>query len=398
MGSQKRHLRNFIIAAAGFLLLGLPTPGYCDIWDIVKSRLHPIQSDTDRTSGMQKWPLATYEQVVTALPLIAPLTSIAKRAPLFGRSEMYVLADGTITVSPHAIRVFDEVETPANYTRRKILFEHFFSTSSGLSSTDSPLKEHPLQEITVAIDVLETHPLFDALVFGSLTYKDFVLSLRARLSEKLSAQGARPSFLRPENPITTDTTDMLNSHPSKTPKFVVALQFNNDKQDCMTTFCAGNILQNESISSPRQKARMVHALLTGKAIQSARMAACLTHSCQNNLHVQPLEWEQSSFRGNTTAIAMTHPFGRSSILDTYPTPTQREKSPYYDGFTTRNLLHNGIFAEAVVVPFPDMQWVCKQVKQHMKTMPADEAVANWIEEYTEALTQGLIMYTQNSGI
>jgi hypothetical protein len=55
---------------------------------------------------------------------------------------------------------------------------------------------------------------------------------------------------------------------------------------------------------------------------------------------------------------------------------------YFNGIATRNLIHNGFFAQAAVVPFPDMQWVRNEVKIGYES--------EWIASYARTLTDAVL--------
>ncbi len=334
------------LLALSFSLLAIATPRlvFCTIWEQVERSL--AQSNS----------LLGHDQVLEHISLLAaPENIIAK-------GDSMVIADGYIVVGPDSIKSFKNPGDEASE------FEFFFNKD--FIATDIPPRED-LNGIRIAVDVVPWCGYFDNLLIGSYSYQTFVGELADTLATILAEAGAEISFLRPKNNINADA---LNQNP---PHLVISPQFNADQQNAMLTFCGGNILPSE-LRHEKMRARFIQAALTGKHINSASLGACITGHCQEKLKVEALSWPKASFEGNVRPLSCSV---RIEDLDQLP-----QHQGNYNGIGTRNLVHNGIFAEAVVVPFPDMKWVKEQVVE------GEESA--WIKTYVATLSEAVVDYVK----
>lgn len=177
--------------------------------------------------------------------------------------------------------------------------------------------------------------------------------------------------MRPEKAI---EQDKLNEAP---PHIVVSLRFNNRQQDCMTTLCGGNILPDE-LDEEEMRASFIVSAVTGKHVHSANLGAWITKCCELTLGVKPLNW-QDSIEDNAKPVV-------TAALDNYLFELETNDG-FYNGVVMSNPVLNGIFAQSVVIPFPDMQWVQAQCVN---------GVDNWIERYTASVTEAIVRHVDQN--
>ncbi|CAM6054202.1 unnamed protein product [Sphagnum tenellum] len=350
------------------LALSAPTLGFCGIWELTHDAISRSRIKT------------TYPQVVSHLHFLAADETIVADADHEGT---VVVAGGHIVISPEAIRSY---KNPGDHTKGGAPeFEYLFEPSQPMDSNNKALPhslEHlasiekevsrnGLEGIRISLDILPTHAFFKDPI-GAWSYEQFVGELQIALGESLSSVGADVSTLRPRIHLTGAVIDEMNKNP---PEIVISTQFNNDKQDCMVTFCGGNILKSE-FALERQRARFIHAVSTGKHLYSVGLGASIAKHCQNKMNVQPLTWERASFEGKARPVPVTGTLSLDAELEEY--------EGHFNGIAMRNLIHNGLFAKAVVVPFPDMKWVCSQVEAGHE--------AEWIVKYARIITEGVLDY------
>lgn len=225
-----------------------------------------------------------------------------------------------------------------------------------------------LDGIRIQLDYLETHRYFNDVMIGGLSYKQFGKQLRDTLARHLRDVEIEVTFLRPENVLDASS---INKNP---PHVVISLQYNNNKQDCMTTFCDGNVLIKE-FENENMRARFVEAALTRKNWNSADLGACVTTCCCEDLGVAPLSPKDATFEGNA------QPVSTDAYLDRGLEVTEGS----YNGVATRNMAVNGIFAHAVIIPFPDMKWVRQEADAH--------GVDIFIEKYAASIKRAVLMHT-----
>jgi hypothetical protein len=346
--------KSFIFMTVASVLM-TPSQGFCNIWNLTQDTI---------SSNKTK---ITYEQVREHLRLLTADENIVSHPQ---QEDTLVIAGGYITLNPTSIRSFKNLE---DYNTQDSVpeFEYSFEPSSSTPDTVATVSRKDLRGIRIAVDVIPTHPYFKDPI-GDWSYEKFVAELQDHLGKSLSAEGAEISVLRPKIQLSAETVDEINQNP---PHIVISTQFNNDNQDCMVTFCGGNTLKSD-FANERQRARFIQAALTGKHVQSAGLGACITKHCQDKFNVKPLAWQNASFEGNARPVPASPALCSTAQLD--------QNGGNLNGIAMRNLIHNGCFAKAVVVPFPDMKWVREQVK------PAHES--EWIAHYTKAITDAVLDY------
>lgn len=328
------------------------------IWDL-----------TSRAVAQNKFKV-TYQHVESHLEFLTPSDNIVR---LEDRDGTILVGEGYIVINRSGVRSYKNPEDHAQgiAPEFEFRFEELADEAHGYVPVKAALPRKGLEGIRIAIDILATHANFGDPI-GTWKYDSFIAELQAVLGTKLREVGAEVSQLRPSIQITADTVDGLNANP---PHIVISPQFNNDKQDCMLTFCGGNILKKE-MAAERQRARFVEAALTGKHVFSAGLAACMTQHCQEKLKVEPLAWQKASFEGNARPLPISMAVRAAAKLP--------EDQGHFNGIAARNLLQNGLFAKAVVVPFPDMHWVRGQV--------AEGHEAEWIAQYAGVLVDAVLDY------
>jgi hypothetical protein len=334
------------LLALSFSLLAIATPRlvFCTIWEQVERSL--AQSNS----------LLGHDQVLEHISLLAAPENIIEKG------ESVVIAGGYIVVGPDSIKSFKNPGDEASE------FEFFFNKD--FIATDIPPRQD-LNGIRIALDAVPSCSYFDEILIGSYSYPKFVAELQTTLATFLAEAGGEISLLRPKNNINADA---LNENP---PHLVISPQFNADQQNAMLTFCGGNILAPE-LRHEKMRARFIQAALTGKHISSAALGACITGHCQEKLKVEALSWPKASFEGNV------RPLSCSVRIDDVNQLVQHKGN--YNGIGTRNLVHNGIFAQAVVVPFPDMKWVKEQVVEGEES--------EWIKTYAATLSEAVVDYVK----
>ncbi len=323
------------------ICLGLSLPAFSTIWERV-------------TSALEQSPrILDYQEIKQHLALLIDPSNIAEE-----EDDIISIAGGYFTLSPTELKSFkhpgDEIP------------EYVYQWGPR-SSSQKPV----LPGLVVEIDVVKNSNYFNAIKIGNYSYLEFVEALRDGLARQLRERDTAAVLTRNERPKDTSAV-------SPCPHILISPQFNNDKQDCMTTFCGGNFMKKE-LASEVMRARFIHSALTGKAASSVGLGACITRHCQEKLGVGALDWRQASFEGNVRPIASECLIHEINDLE--------ESAGFVNGIGVRNLWHNGYFAEAVVIPFPDMQWVLKQI--------AKSSADAWIEEYTAVLADAVIEYAKN---
>jgi len=343
----------------GLLLADLiPQLGFCVDWD----RLDLV---------VNKSPT----RVTTLQDIRDHLSLLTSPANIQDQGDRIVIAGGFIVMDQTAIRSYRSVaDFNADQEEHRILLnpDHLESALADRAGGQ------PLSGIRIALDIIPSHKFYDNLPFGDLSYLQFVDTLQTQIQQDLANQGAAVSLMRSKNQTNLTTgVDALNAALPLPPHILLSTQFNNDHQDGMVTFCGGFLSQND-FNRDTQRARFIHAALTKKHICSAQLGACISQACHEpgNLGVQLLapSYGNFTFEGNADPIPTTVPL----------VPAQLEhEGNFYVGISTRNLAHNGVYAGAVVIPFPDMQWVQKQVT------PDPQA---WIHRYVQALGTAVNTY------
>lgn len=314
--------------------------------------------DQLRNSVNNKSRLLNYQEIRQHMNLLMP-----PKATLVMGNGNIVLGGGFIVITKESIKSFK------NNNDEDPEFEYKFSEHVPQGTSNATRKD--LQGIRIMLDVASVNQYFSNTTIGEMSYEDFVEQLRKTLASALSEKGADISYLRPDTALNAANLDAINDNP---PHIVMSPQFNADNQDDMVTFCGGNIGVQE-LKHETNRARLVEALLTGKHINSVRLGACVTEQCKEEFGVQPLSWKKASFEGNA------RPISAEIFADDINLETEQE---HFNGIMTRNLAHNRIFAQAVVIPFPDMQWVRNQIKSGNEM--------SWIERYAQTLSNAVMRY------
>jgi hypothetical protein len=345
--------KRFFISAATAAALAFPTLGLCDIW----TQTQKVISTSHIKMG--------FEQVRTHLPLLTEPGNIVAASD---KKDTWIIAGGYIVVDPGSIRSY---KNPTDFKEGAAPeFEYSFQQASLPRSFEL---RKDLKGVRITLDIIPQHPYFKDLTIGEWNYDKFVFEIQNALAKSLDDDGAIISFLRPKiDQINAGIVNEINENP---PHIVISPQFNNDQQDCMVTFCGGNISAKE-LAVDRQRARFIESAVTGKALNSANLGACIAKHCQEKLKVQPLDWKKASFEGNAYAVAEDTAIPGAAHL--------QKSEGKLNGIAMRNLVHNGIFAQAVAVPFPDMKWIRDQVQ------PKHEL--EWINQYTQAIKEGVLDY------
>jgi hypothetical protein len=346
-----------------FLLFSFITSvtAYCgDIWEITNTA---IENSKIKSS---------YPQVRSYLHLLT-------YAPITEKLGNLIIADGYIVINKESIRSYNN--TSDFFENKAPEYEYNFSKTSEEHKAEPRKDRAP---ITIALDIIPEHQDFTDPIFLDLGYKEFVLRVQAELKLSLTKfMGAQILLLRPQNlsKIEPASIDRINSRP---PEIVISTQFNNEKQDCMVTFCAGNILEKE-LKDLRQRARFVQSLVTGKHFFSASLGALITKKCQEKLGVRPLNWQQALFKndnapkGNAAQVKVSEEISPGAQLE--------QDQGFFNGIATRNLWLGGIHAKAVVIPFPDMKWVRSKMK---------ETEGKWIKNYVDAISEAVLEFVTNN--
>ncbi len=353
-----------LLVYLGFALpLVAPTVGFCGIWELAQDAI--TQNKSHRT----------YHQVLSHLSLLTSDENIIADP---AHKDTLMIAGGYIVVTPDAIRSFKNPEDHMKGVAPE--FEFVFETTQlgpfEETKTSSEIRRG-LENIRISLDIIPSHSYFKDAI-GSWSYEKFVVELQTALRESLSRVGAEVSILRPKVQLNADTLDEMNKNPAH---IVISTQFNNSQQECMVTFCGGNILK-AGFNSDTQRARFIEAALTGKHIYSAGLGACIAKHCQTKLNVQPLGWEHASFEGNACAVPA------SAVLG--PVGELQESKGNFNGIAMRNLIHNGLFAKAVVIPFPDMKWICSEIEAGHEF--------EWIAKYSQTITEAVLDYVSNHSV
>lgn len=330
------------------VVVSLHTVGFANIWE------------QTRNSIQSKKSFLSYESVVQYMDLLMTPEGITQ-----DENDVIVIGNGHIMLSPESIKSFKNIGDVDPE------FEYKFAEH--VPQNNERTKREDLEGIRIALDVVKVNQYFTNTLVGQMPYEQFVEVLQQSLARHLQAAGAEITFLRPKIALSAKVMDSMNDYP---PHIVMSPQFNNDNQDDMVTFCAGNILPEE-LKSETNRARFIEAALTGKHISSVLLGACITKHCQDELGVGTLSWKKASFEGNARPINGKKFLGAINL-------DIKEKN--FNGIMTRNLLHNRIFAQAVVNPFPDMHWIRKQIVSGQEL--------DWIEKYTNMLSDAVIDYVK----
>lgn len=329
-------------------LTAFPNPGFCGIWETAQQAIARHQGPI------------SYESVVQHLPL---LTQDLKE----DASGNWVIAGGYIVVSRDGIRSFRNL---GDHTRLGAQPEHEFLFAKAPKVGASQIRNN-LKNLRVAIDIIPNHGYFKEPI-GSMEYSQFVVLLQKTLEKTLEAEGAQVFVIRPNYPSVSATLDVLNANP---PHVVIAPQFNADQQDHMVTFCGGNFTPKD-LEAEKQRVSFIEAALTGKSLRSAILGAHVMKCCRETFQVNALDSRKATFEGNACAVSV--PSMKAAICSQIPLA---EVGGELQGIAMRNLVHNGIYTQALVTPFPDMHWVKKQVGVGHEQ--------EWIQRYSKALVQAL---------
>lgn len=389
------------ISSLGLVLsFCLPRVGLCDIWQLTRNSILKNPSQ------------CSYEKAKKYLELLTPSSNIS----VDSESEDILIANGAIVLNPESIRSY---RSPSDYREKKDPeFEFRFSDCLGIMKEEQEgeveAKPHP-KKVSFALDLIPSHKLFKDRQIGSLMYDDFIRALQDALRDSLISKGFSVDIIRPKlspieagpswwsnpiarifwwlntraraysclkpSPISVEAMDEINSCA---PTIVLSTQFNDDKQDDMTVFCAGGISGKE-FTYERQRARFIQSALTSKHFNSVELGACLIEAISEQLKVKPLDWGNASFASNGQANA----FPVSCSTEDLKCAVNLEKRDgNFNGIAMRNLFLNGIYANAVVILFPDMKWVMEQVKSGEEM--------EWISRYVNAITDGVQKFMETS--
>lgn len=298
--------------------------------------------------------------------------SIKAFMPLLTSPNNYTITDDRIEIAGGLIVITKQYIR--SYSRTNTM-EFEYRLPDGPENEGPTMEENNLNGIRIDLDYGPTHRYFtDAQKIDGLSYHQLTNELREKLAEKLRESGAFVSFLRPD--VKVLDAAKLNEDPNH---IVFSFGYNADDHKCMTTFCAGNSLLSEltdAVRGERERARVVEAAVTGKHWNSADLGACITSSCISEMGVDALNPSRSTFEGNALGVPLSALDNRRDLPD--------DGERVY-GLATRNLLHNGIWANAVVMAFPDLAWVraeCAKEGGH-------EA---FIESYTTAIHNGIMLH------
>jgi hypothetical protein len=353
-------VRRFLIFPLLFFGMAVPNNGFCNIWKLTQDAI-----DRNHTT-------VSFEQVLNHLRL---LTRDENIIPL-DEPDTWVIAGGYVVLSRHSIRTF---KSPGDFATMGMVpeFEFVFDRQKSHELDEHSIasarrSREDLEGIRIALDIVPTHEFFKDAI-GDWSYEKFVSELQNALARSLGTLRAEVSLLRPSIELSATTVEEINRNA---PQIVISTQFNNDNQDGMVTFCGGNLLKEE-FASERQRARFVEAVLTNKHLYSAGLGACITQHCQDKLGARALPWERSSFEENARPVPVSDEVRLDARLD--------ESGGNFNGIAMRNLIQNGIFAKAVVVPFPDMAWVRTQIESGHEMI--------WIESYAGTIADAVLDYT-----
>ena len=303
----------------------------------------------------------SFSEIIKALPLITSQFTLDD--PI--QPSKITVAGGYLVITQQNLQSFAQIGA------EKPEFEYALNhpVQKKYQSTGIPKKD--LSGVRVALDVGPDGQNYKQI--GALPYSEFMTFLQDGLARELRKFDAQVEYFRPNNPLSQEFQDKVNQDPVD---IVVSLNFNNDKQDCMTTFCGGNIMQKE-FGRDRDRARFIMSLFTGKSLHSVQLGACVSEHCRIKLGVAPMTDVQKRFDGNAAPVSVySVPGLKLQVLD-----------GSYAGISTRNLAWNHIFAQAFVNPFPDMQWVREQVKGGKEK--------EFIDYYSQALAGAVLEFVRD---
>lgn len=229
-----------------------------------------------------------------------------------------------------------------------ILAEAQTAGAAAAVASSIPLSQSskPLAGVRILLDANGYHAYISKV--DKIPYSEFISKLQGELQKKLERNGATVETFRPVQKLEQASLDKFNENPAH---IVVALQFNFDRHAKMLSFCEGHYCQGE-LNSPIRRARFIHALLTGKALRSARLASCVSGRCGKALNVPLLEGQHLSFGGNAHGVSSS--FISASAPNSLDAKAAAPGS-YAPGIATRNLVVvGGIYARAGVILFPDV--------------------------------------------
>lgn len=334
-----------------FLRLTFSENAFAGLWEQVEKAIHASKTRPNFTEILKTIPLLTSDFELDS-PEYPKEISVAN-------GRIVITTEYVISYSDTA-RQRAEIKIPLELPKIE-----------GIKKQGS--KRVNLDGVRIALDIT---PQFHEpnISVGKLSYLDFVTGIQTQLETNLRQNGAKIDLIRPKMRLEAATTDQINEAPHD---IVISLSFNNDKQTCMTTFCAGNILGKE-LSNERNRARFIAALFHAKQVHSVELGECIARTCQNALKVELLPWTAERFEGNSGPV-------RPEML---PAPLKlNQKEGTYLGISTRNTWLNHVFGPVVVNPFPDMQWVKNQV--------ALQGEDSFIQSYSQALGQAVFEFVQS---
>ena len=230
----------------------------------------------------------SFSEILKTLPLITSHFTLDDP----DQPTKIVVAGGYVVITPGHLQSFAQPGAP------KPEFEYALNHPVQKSSLSSGVAKKDLSQVRIALDVGPDGQNYKQI--GELPYSEFMSLLQDELAQKLRKQGAVVEYFRPTHPLSQEVQDRVNQDPMD---IVITMTFNNDKQNCMTTFCGGNIMQKE-FGRDRDRARFVTSLFTGKSLHSVQLGACMSERCQSKLGVEPMQDVQKRFDGNAAPVSV----------------------------------------------------------------------------------------------
>lgn len=340
---------------------------------------------------------ATFETVQKAIPLAVNKALVTEslvdgksvKFEITGQNDKDPANAGYIVIDEKGIRSYPSLSAALSQdSKAEYTFE--FEACDHPQLNASPIVAgSELDGVSIALDVLTAHQYYNGKTFGNYEYKDFVVKIQNALRTALLAKQADVIILRPEiSGFDVKNIAEFNKNP---PHLIVSPQFNNDNEDSMITFFSGHHMKGE-LSAERFRARLIHSLVTQKAIRSAQLASLISAKVHERLGTDLISGHEFYFENSSQGVSASLPVVQENPHSLGK--VSKSEQNYVDGIAGRNLIFNGILAQAVVTPFPTVQavWDLIQGENGMN-------VDHWIETYTQAICDAIVeLRTQNPSI
>ena len=349
--------------------------------------------------------LDVYQQVRTR-EYVQKVVNLLLKQDASGEVAHYAIQ--YLRMSPRSLKVFSR--SLREFPDQTPEYEYFFAQAEKSSSvsTDEDGGTERMKKLRISID--SSHDRWRTLEYKNsaassvdenspqnpgeeLDYEKLVIQISNRLVGLLREAGATvdvPRLAQDGGMSLQERADHMNAFK---PDAVVTLAFNiKDLTDReipfvnfpheMVSFVPGCFLadqlhtdQDQEQYGERFRYRFVHALVSGKFYESAKLGYFLSQAIHRKLSLPLMTVEKEAFSGSTC------PIPSHGELTAITGIAENETIP---GIGGRNLFVNGVFAQAVAYVFPYIEAAF--------TRTSGQSLEQWADEYAEAYFEGIRDY------